>query len=651
LTTLNLTINTPPAAVNITASAIGSYTWNGTTYTNSGTYNFFTMNAAGCDSLTRLHLTITPATDTWTGAVSTDWNTAGNWSNNAVPTSTTDATIPKVANQPVIGATASARNITIGSGATVTNNSTLNVYGNWKNSGSFAAGTGTVTLNGTTDTLTGYNTFNNLTIAGTYIIGTAATDTVAVTGILSLGTGSFATNNKLTLKSTSSKTALIAENEGNLTGKIRVERYISGSTGYHHLSSPASDAFVSNWMPYFPIVGTNSVNASLKGQGGSLQVYREAGNIYTVLDSNYYNYTSPDNSLTPAKGFVARLNTLPITLATYGTPNNGTVTIQATSSSSSNVNVRGWNLLGNPYPSPISWTALKALNPTAFGDPSCYIWKSTGGLNGVWQTYNGTAGTNGVGNVIASSQGFFVYVNSTSTITYNNTVRTQDLSPTFFSSTQPREVRLSIVNPSNTDESDEIVAYTKTSADETSSIKPAQPLEATNPTIAFVIGGKEVGIHTADVLNGNTELPLSIKTPYVGIYTLKLGNYNAGMPIYLKDNLKNIYTDLQAGEATIQTTKAVTAGRYSIVFKKAIGDVIANQYNVFSSNHSIVVTNATPVTNTRVLVYNSIGQLITQATMNGTTVTIPVSNNLTAYVVKVVGANGTVAKSQMVENN
>jgi hypothetical protein len=129
-----------------------------------------------------------------------------------------------------------------------------------------------------------------------------------------------------------------------------------------------------------------------------------------------------------------------------------------------------------------------------------------------------------------------------------------------------------------------------------------------------------------------------------------LGNYNAGMPIYLKDNLTNAYTDLQAGGATIQTTQETTVGRYSIVFKKDPAALIATQYHVFSSNHSIMVTNATPVTNTRVMVYNSIGQLITQATMNGTTVTIPVSNNLAAYVVKVVDEKGTVAKSQMVEN-
>lgn len=40
-------------------TACGSYVWNGTTYTTSGTYTYTTTNAAGCDSIASLSLTIT----------------------------------------------------------------------------------------------------------------------------------------------------------------------------------------------------------------------------------------------------------------------------------------------------------------------------------------------------------------------------------------------------------------------------------------------------------------------------------------------------------------------------------------------------------------------------------------------------------------
>lgn len=62
---------------------------------------------------------------TWTGTVSTDWFTAGNWSMNAVPGSSTNITIPfPVTNYPVIAGatTAVCGTATVQSGATITVN-------------------------------------------------------------------------------------------------------------------------------------------------------------------------------------------------------------------------------------------------------------------------------------------------------------------------------------------------------------------------------------------------------------------------------------------------------------------------------------------------------------------------------------------------
>jgi hypothetical protein len=69
-------------------------------------------------------LLITPlyAQTTWTGAFSTDWNTAGNWSS-GVPTPTTAVTINASTNNPILPA-----NTTIGS-LTLNNNANLNLNG------------------------------------------------------------------------------------------------------------------------------------------------------------------------------------------------------------------------------------------------------------------------------------------------------------------------------------------------------------------------------------------------------------------------------------------------------------------------------------------------------------------------------------------
>jgi len=44
------------------------------------------------------------STSTWTGATSTDWATAGNWSPAGVPTSGSTVIIPDVSNQPILDA-------------------------------------------------------------------------------------------------------------------------------------------------------------------------------------------------------------------------------------------------------------------------------------------------------------------------------------------------------------------------------------------------------------------------------------------------------------------------------------------------------------------------------------------------------------------
>jgi hypothetical protein len=69
--------------------------------------------------------------DTWTGNISTDWNTAGNWSA-GVPTTTTDITIPNVTNDPVISSGgAVARSVHVQPGASLTINAAggLTIHG------------------------------------------------------------------------------------------------------------------------------------------------------------------------------------------------------------------------------------------------------------------------------------------------------------------------------------------------------------------------------------------------------------------------------------------------------------------------------------------------------------------------------------------
>jgi hypothetical protein len=100
----------------------------------------------------------------WTGLVSTDWFDCLNWAG-GLPSSTTNAVINSgLARMPIINPTstfataysfiANAQDLIIANGASVTmvstNNSELQISRDWKNSGTFIPGKGTVTFNGNT---------------------------------------------------------------------------------------------------------------------------------------------------------------------------------------------------------------------------------------------------------------------------------------------------------------------------------------------------------------------------------------------------------------------------------------------------------------------------------------------------------------------
>lgn len=73
----------------------------------------------------------------WTGAVSSDWSTAENWSGGQVPTSTDDVVIAAVSTAPVVDEDATVKNLTIDAGALLTISSgssvTLQVDGDFTN--------------------------------------------------------------------------------------------------------------------------------------------------------------------------------------------------------------------------------------------------------------------------------------------------------------------------------------------------------------------------------------------------------------------------------------------------------------------------------------------------------------------------------------
>lgn len=141
----------------------------------------------------------------WKGTISTDWHTNGNWWVDELPTNAKNARVlsSDVTYMPVVGAAAVAKDVIVGSGATVTVDAgkTLAINGNVDCAGEFL-GNGTVTFTDAEHNVSGSSvTFANLTNNGTV----TANNNISVTGTLN-NAGNFTGEGAIVLSGSSAQT-------------------------------------------------------------------------------------------------------------------------------------------------------------------------------------------------------------------------------------------------------------------------------------------------------------------------------------------------------------------------------------------------------------------------------------------------------------
>lgn len=579
--------------------------------------------------------------NTWTGAVSTAWANAANWTY-AVPTSTIDAYIPGgLSRYPIISATANAQSVTINAGASLTINSgqLLSVFGCWTNNGTASVGnSGSVSMQGGgSQTISGITIFNNLNINGNYTISLGFGSNVSVAGILNKTGGTLYTNNALTLLSSSTQTALVEESGGSLFGAATMQRYFAGSKGYHLYSSPMSNSYVGS-LSGFPITGLNGVGSFIHNMEGTFQQFEETNDPHATIDSGFYNYTSSLDPLVPGTGYTAVLNTVPAIVSCSGNLNNGPLSVNITKTGS-RPGVSGWNQVGNPYPSPISWSALRSLNSGISLYPSCYLWQATGLTSGTWVTFNGVGGTHGLGNIISSGQGFWVEITSGSSasLNFNNSVRTLDLSPYYYEEPAALENELRLTISSSKDPGCEALTYTDASGNSSSAVMPPMPSFSQSPTLCFAGNDENDLIYVSNEINENTSMPLVLHTGAEGMYTIAASSIKvSGLPVYLYDAATNHYYDLSRETATINSSgQEDISGRYSVVYKKSAADRSDLTTSIWGEVASIAVSRADAAGTAQVSVTDLLGREVANVSFSGIATNIPMPDNYAVYLVTV----------------
>lgn len=497
----------------------------------------------------------------WVGGTN-DWCTASNWACNTVPNGSIDVTIPATAAQINLSCDATCRNINFqtvppffGSNGINTNGFKLNVKGNWSVTPSVnsnvsivdpTVSAGSVEFNGNAgaQTLTGRTNFNNMTCnnATGNIILSGAT---SISGILRTTTGTLATNDNLTLRSVTSRTALVNPVGGTVTGNVTVERKIGSVGGYHYLSSPVANAFVNNtvsgWRDDFTILAALDGQVFIPGQ-----VYTQLATVWEYNESDLNpspNYgwiaaTGTLDPITPLKGFACVVNAN-ITVDVRGPLNNGTIPDGYTITKVTD----GTNMIGNPYPSPISWNAFRLQNSSVLSTVGYKAFISAGGYSGSYASWDGSVGTNGLTDVIASSQGILATALTTGNINASNAIRNTsyaDVSATYYNNSNVSNLfRMEVQGNGFANEM--ALYFDPTANDSYEMNRDATILYSPVPgfpNIYSVIDSVDLTINVMGELDVDKTIPLGVKIQTAGNYQLVLTDMSTFAPsviAYLED--------------------------------------------------------------------------------------------------------------------
>ncbi len=439
--------------------ASGSFSYNSTKTSVSispapGDYTITCVASANSFSTTQTMQITVSNPGKWLGKNS-NWNDASNWSCSQIPTSNTNVVIPYSGNYPqIISGVATVNNISIDKNASVTVKGTLQVAGTISNSGTLDATYGTIEFNGaTTQTVSGslfFNkTINNLTISNSkgLNLSTTSNDTLNLTGLLSfkVSNAAFNTNDNLTLKSTASGTAAIADltNNGTLkgnsiNGNVIVERFINiGSlSGQHNktwvmVSTPTQGKSIKEtWMENGDKTATG-YGTQITGNGTGFDSYSAAPSLkyYDDASNSWVGITNTSLPVYNAVGYMLfvrgdRSVTFPnfnnTTLRTKGSLLSGTTTPVK-------VKAGKFQSVGNPYAAEVDIRKIHSsgiVTDIIIWDPTLTIGSQFG--LGAYQTLYksganyvnlftsaayGAAGT--VNNNIKSGLAFFVQSNQT----------------------------------------------------------------------------------------------------------------------------------------------------------------------------------------------------------------------------------------------
>ena len=326
-----------------------------------------------------------------------------------------------------------------------------------------------------------------------------------------------------------------------------------------------------------------------------------------------YQTIAPNNNFTSGKGYMIRADNTysPIIPTVFNGEFNG---VPFNGSTSQTLGI-GYNLLGNPYPSPLNARVFLANNSNI---NTLYYWTHTVAAVGGFYLVNNYAAFTTLGGVASAAggaipldyiqvgQGFFVNTASGGTANFNNNQRAfGSASSQFFKSSLSEEKHRIWLNLK--DESHNYNQILLGYADGASNALDSSDGLVLNDSESliynlidnkkYVIQGRELPFVDTDVV------PLGLKINQSGIYNISFENADGlfeNQNIHLKDNYTTTIHDIKQSSYSFTSQAGDFSDRFQVVFKNdllSIDDVStilvyfdsnSNEVVIKSSNENII---------------------------------------------------------------
>lgn len=503
----------------------------------------------------------------------------------------------------------------------VANGGNILLDGNWTNNGTFKHNDGAVIFTGDSQSVTGSaaTVFNNITIAE------ASTTTIASGQYLKgymICDGMLYANGNLTLLSTSEQTALIdGTGKGEVLGNVSMQRYLAHGFGYKYFSSPYNDA----------TVGEFSDDIDLQSAFPAFYKYDE-----TRTSSGWVDYTDPTGLLLPLRGYAANVgNSLQEkTVEIAGVVNNGD--ISAVFYNSGKTFTEGFNLVGNPYPSPIDWDSAAGWDRTNIDDAIYYFDAGiTDPYLGTYSSYiNGISSDGMANNIIPAMQGFFVHVSNgtypvSGNLGINNNARVNNLIPVFHKPA-PETRAVIRLSAASGESADPVVVYFDDKAtvgfDKSLDALKLMNTDTDVPNLYARTGDKKISIYALPGENTGIDIvPLGVTMKKDGTV-----NFVADAIERMPPGLKPYFVDIQTGtvqdmyknnEYQVILTSGAHENRFFLVF--STGDIseqsfFRDAFSVSAFNGKIYVhLNMASGGKGLILITNMAGQIVMREKVDG----------------------------------